>query len=357
MGWNREEGHKLSVRADDIMLRLIEGVFAGSPIGMALIAPDLRLLRVNDALRAMPVEGDVSEALGRDIREQFPTVWAVAGDRVKAVAEGRSRLEQVTLERPGPDGVFISLLLIIYPVYNDVGAVEAIAVTVADITNETNATRSAERSESQLHLALDAAQMGTWWWKFDREELVWNTTMRTMFGLNADEPITLDHFFANVDPDDRDAVRADIDRAIAQDGAFRTEFRTIWEDGSTHWILSRGQVQLDSEGKPLAMLGISLDITEQKAIVDADFRGEIENRLERIGRYHPSRLIVCAVRRGQATLDARASLAAEASGVLSVGREHVEAEIGPQHLRSLDTIVDPLLVNDLATVVWAPHGH
>ncbi len=59
------------------------------------------------------------------------------------------------------------------------------------------------------------------------------------------------------------------------------------------------------------------------AIVDADFRGEIENRLERIGRYHPSRLIVCAVRRGQTALDARASLAAESSGVLSVGREHV----------------------------------
>ncbi len=93
------------------------------------------------------------------------------------------------------------------------------------------------------------------------------------------------------------------------------------------------------------------------AVVDADFRGEIENRLERIGRYHPSRLIVCAVRRGQATLDARASLAAECSGGLSVGREHVEIDIGPQHLRSLDTIVDPLVVTDLATVVWAPHGH
>src|SRR3712207_9183612 len=25
--------------------------------------------------------------------------------------------------------------------------------------------------------------------------------------------------------------------------------------------------------------------------------------------------------------------------------------------RSVDTIVDPLLVSDLATMVWAPHGH
>jgi len=94
-------------------------------------------------------------------------------------------------------------------------------------------------------------------------------------------------------------------------------------------------------------------------IVDADFRGEIENRLERVGRYHPSRLIVCAVRSGQRTLDARASMAAEAPGghALSVAREHIEVDIGPQQLKALDTIVDPLVVTDLATVVWAPHGH
>jgi glucose-6-phosphate dehydrogenase assembly protein OpcA len=40
-----------------------------------------------------------------------------------------------------------------------------------------------------------------------------------------------------------------------------------------------------------------------------------------------------------------------------VGRERVEVDIGPQHIASLDTIVDPLLVTDLTTMVWAPHGH
>ena len=44
-------------------------------------------------------------------------------------------------------------------------------------------------------------------------------------------------------------------------------------------------------------------------------------------------------------------------GHIAVGRERVEVDIGPQHLERLDTIVDPLLVPDLATMVWAPHGH
>ncbi len=96
-------------------------------------------------------------------------------------------------------------------------------------------------------------------------------------------------------------------------------------------------------------------------IVDAEFRGEIENRFERVGRYHPSRLVLCAVEAGRTTLDAWAGVGTEdaepAPGHIAVARERVEIEIGPRHLSKLDTIVDPLLVPDLATMVWAPHGH
>jgi glucose-6-phosphate dehydrogenase assembly protein OpcA len=95
-------------------------------------------------------------------------------------------------------------------------------------------------------------------------------------------------------------------------------------------------------------------------VVDAEFRGEIENRLERVGRYNPSRLVLCAVESGRRKLDAWATIGtddAPKSGQISVGRERVELLIGERHLPKLDTIVDPLLVSDLATMCWAPHGH
>jgi glucose-6-phosphate dehydrogenase assembly protein OpcA len=96
-------------------------------------------------------------------------------------------------------------------------------------------------------------------------------------------------------------------------------------------------------------------------IVERGFRGEVENRLARVGRYHPSRLVIAAVEDKRTELDALATVAAEDAvhkpGHIAVGRERVEVDIGPQHLASLDTIVDPLLVPDLATMVWAPHGH
>jgi glucose-6-phosphate dehydrogenase assembly protein OpcA len=82
--------------------------------------------------------------------------------------------------------------------------------------------------------------------------------------------------------------------------------------------------------------------------------------MERVGRYHPSRLILCAVRDGRETLDATVHLSASGGrgpGEIAVGREQIVLKVGSRHLKALDTIVDPLLVHDLTVAVWAPHGH
>jgi len=95
-------------------------------------------------------------------------------------------------------------------------------------------------------------------------------------------------------------------------------------------------------------------------VVDREWRGEILNRLERVGRYHPSRLILCAVEEGRTTIDATVAITTEgdlAPGELAVVRERVVLDLGPRHLEKLDTIVDPLVVTDIATVTWSPHGH
>jgi glucose-6-phosphate dehydrogenase assembly protein OpcA len=95
-------------------------------------------------------------------------------------------------------------------------------------------------------------------------------------------------------------------------------------------------------------------------IVDREWRGEIQNRLEGVGRYHPSRTILCAVEPNRDTIDAWVTMTAEGDprpGEFALSRERLVLDIGPGHLKHLDTIVDPLVVSDIATLVWAPHGH
>lgn len=95
-------------------------------------------------------------------------------------------------------------------------------------------------------------------------------------------------------------------------------------------------------------------------VVDNDWKGEIANRLQRVGRYHASRTVLCAVEEGRTTLDARAVMSYEeptAGSCLGVMVENVEIDMGPEHLEHLDTIIDPVIVPELETMLWSPHGH
>jgi Glucose-6-phosphate dehydrogenase subunit len=96
------------------------------------------------------------------------------------------------------------------------------------------------------------------------------------------------------------------------------------------------------------------------AFVDHEWSGEIANRLRGVGRYHASRLIVFSYEPRRERLDALATVAAEGDpqpGELSLLRETVVVEIGDRHLDDLYTIADPLVVSDLPTLLWSPHGH
>ena len=81
----------------------------------------------------------------------------------------------------------------------------------------------------------------------------------------------------------------------------------------------------------------------------------------RVGRYHASRTIVCAVeprspraRRGGHAWPPTRSPSPAASRPCA--RPSI-ISVGPEHLERIDTIVDPLVVTDLPTMVWSPHGH
>ena len=95
-------------------------------------------------------------------------------------------------------------------------------------------------------------------------------------------------------------------------------------------------------------------------VVDRDWSGEIANRLRNVGRFHASRTVVCAIEPGRTTIDGMATIAADGEpddGKHVLLRETIVVTVGETHLDKLHSIVDPLVVTDLATVVWSPHGH
>jgi glucose-6-phosphate dehydrogenase assembly protein OpcA len=135
----------------------------------------------------------------------------------------------------------------------------------------------------------------------------------------------------------------------------------IWrEDDTTPGAIEAALRKMFAQRHKEERAYVPARVMNMVVIVDKDFRGEVDNRLQRVGRYHPSRLIVVAVEPGRRRLAAVARIGTDdnpRSGGISVGRERIELLIGDRHLTKLDTIVDPLVVSDLATMVWSPHGN
>jgi glucose-6-phosphate dehydrogenase assembly protein OpcA len=135
----------------------------------------------------------------------------------------------------------------------------------------------------------------------------------------------------------------------------------VWsEQDTTPGVIEQALRQLLREQEARDAAYAPSRVLNLVAIVDREWRGEILNRLERVGRYHPSRTILCAVEPGRRTIDATVVITADSQappGEFSLTRERLVLDLGPRHLESLDTIVDPLVVSDIATLVWSPHGH
>jgi glucose-6-phosphate dehydrogenase assembly protein OpcA len=94
-------------------------------------------------------------------------------------------------------------------------------------------------------------------------------------------------------------------------------------------------------------------------IVERSWKGEIANRLERVGRYHASRTILCAVEPGRTAMDARVVMSYEepSDDGLGVILEQVEIDLGEVHLANLESVIDPIRASEIPTMVWSPHGH
>jgi two-component system cell cycle sensor histidine kinase/response regulator CckA len=142
--------------------------------------------------------------------------------------------------------------------------------------------RSLRENEERTNFALAAAGMGVWQLELGTNVVSWSATMAPLFGLTPDTlPKALDEVFSLIHPDDRDAVKASVERAIAGERAYAIEFRCIWPDGSTHWISGRAKTSYGPDGKSPGLIGISIDITERKSL-EAQLRQS--QKLEAVGQ-------------------------------------------------------------------------
>jgi PAS domain S-box-containing protein len=119
-------------------------------------------------------------------------------------------------------------------------------------------------SEQRMALATDAADLGIWIRDLVRNEIWATDKWRALLGFEKSERIDLNGYLQKLHPDDREAFRRTLAKAVASEGHYETEYRVLRPDGKLRWIASRGRVEFNGANKPVLVRGTSLDITERK---------------------------------------------------------------------------------------------
>ena len=108
------------------------------------------------------------------------------------------------------------------------------------------AEASGDGAAGAARMAFAAAGMGWWRWDPATGQVWWSPELERLYGL---EPGSfagdMAAYTEGIHPDDRDAVAAVIDRAVAEQRDFTMEHRRIRPDGDVRWIEGRGAPILD----------------------------------------------------------------------------------------------------------------
>lgn len=118
-------------------------------------------------------------------------------------------------------------------------------------------------SEMRLHQAQAVARIGSWHLDIRKNKLSWSAETYRLFGIPNGTPVTLDHFFAQVHPDDIQKVNNAWQAAIQKKAPYDIDHRIVVETRLL-WVHEKAEIEFDSNGIPLFAIGTVQDITSRR---------------------------------------------------------------------------------------------
>jgi len=259
-----EPGVKSSLFEDEF-----QTAFEFSAIGMALVSPDGKFLRVNNALARIlgytPDELQATDFQRISHPDDLPTDLAF----VKEILTGRRnsyRMEKRYFHR---DGKLIWTQLDVSLIRNPDRSPKYFISQIQDITEAKHAAQLLTESEKQLSQIVNTTHDGIWDWHVSEDYEYMSPRFWQMLGYDPSEKKHHPSEWQKlIFPEDLEVTERNFKQHCQSRGEipFYQEVRYRHRDGKTVWVICRGSVvEWDEAGNPVRVIGSHTDITELKA--------------------------------------------------------------------------------------------
>jgi PAS domain S-box-containing protein len=211
------------------------------------------------------------EVLGKPIREALPELedqgFFELLDRVYTSGESFTGNEvEVKLARQYSEELETLYLNFVYqPSRTGDGSIDGVLVYAVDVTELVKSRKVIKRSEERLTLAQRIGRIGSFEWDIQTSHIFWTPELEVLYGLPPGGfEGTYKNWAQHIHPDDLAQTQKSLYESTTKGATFNIEYRIIWPDKTIRWMLAKGDIIADSEGRPLRMVGVNIDITERK---------------------------------------------------------------------------------------------
>ena len=241
-------------------------IFKQAPIGICLIrASDLVVQEVNDGYlelvgktRQEMEHRTIWEAVSEAAESYAPVMMQVINTGVSFSAKDHSLI----LIRQGiPEQLYIDFVY--EPVFSAQGEVHSIMVLGIDVTDKVMARHKIEDVEERIRLAVEAAEIGTFDYQYENDELIASERSIEIFDITV--PITRAAFLSKIHPEDLHLTENAHVEATST-GKIFYEVRLLHSNDTIHWVRVQANVYFEVGQKPGRILGTIIDITDYKLL-------------------------------------------------------------------------------------------